>query len=204
MGTIRSASASDGGILVWDNLVRGQPLADYGRSTKMQDGCQSLERRQSLWKNREMFFQSLHNDPFAKHWYYDSEGDTLCTLLKNRNPIMESFRKCGLHGSRVEVSPSESCTIGEAVLSLVAEERIRQLFTAWGHSGREGIDSMSGGSMSPDLGEMWRQGYLVSRGGRVDWNWTLMMTMKTRMKITTVTKRATALMKVVQKITSAK
>ena len=65
VGTIRSASASDGGILIWDNLVRGQPLADYGRSTKMQDGCQSLERRQSLWKNCEMFFQSLHNDPFA-------------------------------------------------------------------------------------------------------------------------------------------
>ena len=97
-----------------------------------------------------------------KHWYYDSEGNTLCTLLKNRNPIMESFRKCGLHGSRVEVSQSESCSIGEAVLSLFAEERIRQLFTAWGHSGREGIDSMSGGSMSPDLGEMWRQGYPVS------------------------------------------
>ena len=29
-----------------------------------------------------MFFQLLHNDPFAKHWYYDDDGNKLCTLLK--------------------------------------------------------------------------------------------------------------------------
>ena len=40
--------------------------------------------------------------------------------------------------------------------------RIRQLFIAWEHSERESIDSMSSGSVSPDLGEMWRQGYPVS------------------------------------------
>ena len=44
----------------------------------------------------EMFFQVLHNDPFAKHWYYESEGHQLCTLLKKRNPIMESVRRRGL------------------------------------------------------------------------------------------------------------
>ena len=44
----------------------------------------------------------------------------LCTLLKKRNPIMERFR---LQGSRVEASPSESCSFGEAVMSLFAEER---------------------------------------------------------------------------------
>ena len=46
-------------------------------------------------------------------------------------------------------------------MSLVAEERIRQLFTTQEYSEREGIDSMSTGSVSPDLGEMWRQGYPV-------------------------------------------
>ena len=40
-------------------------------------------------------------------------------------------------------------------MSLVAEERIRQLFITRGHPGRDGIDSISSGSMSPDLGEMW-------------------------------------------------
>ena len=39
-------------------------------------------------KTGAMFFQLLHNDPFAKQWYYDSEGNKLCTLLKKRNPIM--------------------------------------------------------------------------------------------------------------------
>ena len=126
----------------------------------------------------EMFFQLLHKDSFAKHWYYDGEGDKLCTLLKKRNPIMESLHKWGLQGSRVEASPSESGSFGEAVMSLVAEERIRQLFITWGHSEREGIDSMSSGSMSPDLGEMWRQGYPV-------------MTVRTRMKITTASRRVT-------------
>ena len=66
---------------------------------------------------------------------------------------MEGLRNWGLQGPRVEASPGESCSLGEAGKSLVAEERIRQLFSAWGHSQRDGIDSMSCGSMSPDLGE---------------------------------------------------
>ena len=47
-------------------------------------------------------------------------------------------------------------------MSLVAEERIRQLFIAREHSEREGIDSMSSGSVSPDLGELWRLMYPMS------------------------------------------
>ena len=45
---------------------------------------------------REIFLQSLHSDPFAKHWYHDDEGYQLCTL---RYPIMESYHKWGLQGS---------------------------------------------------------------------------------------------------------
>ena len=91
----------------------------------------------------------------------------------------------------------------EAVMSLIAEERIRQLFVTRGRSEREGIDSMSRGSMSPDLGEMCRQGYLISPQW-VDWNWILIMKMemRMRMKMTTDTERATVLLKVVQKTTS--
>ena len=36
---------------------------------------------------REMFFKLLHNDPFAKHWYYDSEGNKTFTMSRKRNPI---------------------------------------------------------------------------------------------------------------------
>ena len=60
---------------------------------------------------------------------------------------MESFRKWGLQDSRVEAFQSESCSFGEAVMSLVAEERSRQLFVTRCHSERQGIDSMSSGSM---------------------------------------------------------
>ena len=109
VGTIRSASASDGGIFTWDNLVQhDQSHTDYGRSSEVPDSCQTLECGQSLWENGkmyDMFSEFLHNDSFAKHWYYDSEGNKLCTLLKKRNPIMETIRNCSL---------------GEAVMSLVA------------------------------------------------------------------------------------
>ena len=57
-------------------------------------------------------------------------------------------------------SPGVACSVGEAVFSLVAEERIRQIFNTRSYSGNvDDIDSMSSGSMSPDLGDLWRQGY---------------------------------------------
>ena len=43
-------------------------------------------------------------------------------------------------------------------MSLVADETIRQLFITRGHSERDDIDSMSSGSMPPDLGDTWHQG----------------------------------------------
>ena len=49
--TARSASACNGGNIAWDNLEHGQPLADHGRSSEVQDGCQALERRQLLRAN---------------------------------------------------------------------------------------------------------------------------------------------------------
>ena len=65
-------------------------------------------------------------------------------------------------GLRVEASPGGSCSLGEAVMSLVAEGRIRQVFIAKGHSERDGVDSVSSCSMSPDLGDMWHQGLPMS------------------------------------------
>ena len=46
-------------------------------------------------------------------------------------------------------------------MSMVAEGRMHQLFINQERSERDGTDSMSSGSMSPDLGEMWSQGYHV-------------------------------------------
>ena len=76
---------------------------------------------------------------------------------------MEGFRKWELHGPKEAGFPSEACFHGEAVISLVADERIRQLFNTRGHAEKvNDIDSMSSGSMSPDLGDIWRQWHPVS------------------------------------------
>ena len=57
--------------------------------------CRTVTRRWNMSSRYgemgEMFFQLLHNDPFAKHWYYDSEGNKTYTVLRKRNPFMEGF-----------------------------------------------------------------------------------------------------------------
>ena len=63
---------------------------------------------------------------------------------------MDGFRKWGLHAPKEAAIPSEACSLGEAVMSLIADERIRQLFITMGFSNRDDIDSMSSGSMSHD------------------------------------------------------
>ena len=89
--------------------------------------CRTVTRRWNVGSRfgemDEMFFQFLHNDPFAKHKYYDSEGNKTYTMLMKRNPIMGGFRKWGLHVSKVAGLPSEVCSLGEAVLSLVVRKR---------------------------------------------------------------------------------
>ena len=105
--------------------------------------------------NWERFFQFLHNEPFAKHWHCDVEGNKLCTMLKKRNPFLDGFRKWWLHAPKESAIPSEACSLGAAAVSLITDVRIRQLFIIWGCSDRDNIDSMSSGSMSPDLGDTW-------------------------------------------------
>ena len=75
-------------------------------------------------KMGDIFFQLLHSDIYAKHWYYDDVGYKLCTL---RYPIMESFRKWELQGSKKLTSPLEVCSYDGEVMSLVAEGRMHQL-----------------------------------------------------------------------------
>ena len=103
-----------------------------------------------------IFFKLLHSDPFAKHWYYDDEGYKLCTL---KYPIVESFRKRGLQEAQMVTTPHDLCS---SDVSLLADEQIRDLFTNQRYAECHFINTMSNGSMSPDLSEMWRQGYPVS------------------------------------------
>ena len=68
-----------------------------------------------------------------------------------------------------------SCPPKEAAITtLIADERTRQIFIARGYSDRDDIDSMSSGSMSPDLSDTWHQGLPMSpqwKGGlRLDFD----------------------------------
>ena len=58
---------------------------------EVQDGFQSQECEQSLWEMGQMFFHFLQNDPFAIHWYYDSDGNKLLTMLRmSKNHICKN------------------------------------------------------------------------------------------------------------------
>ena len=56
-------------------------------------------------------------------------------------------------------TPHDLCS---SDVSLLADEQIRDLFTNQRYAECHFINTMSNGSMSPDLSEMWRQGYPVS------------------------------------------
>ena len=79
-------------------------------------------------------------------------------MLKKSNLFLDSFRKCELHAPKKTTIPTEACSLGEATTTLIADERIGQIFIARGYSDHDDIDSMSSGNMSPDLSSTWHQG----------------------------------------------
>ena len=66
--------------------------------------------------------------------------------------------KWELHGPEEAAIPCEVTSLGEAATTLMDDARIRETFGDRGYSERDDIDSMSSGSMSPDLSDMWHQG----------------------------------------------
>ena len=105
------------------------------------------------------FFQLSHCHPFLKHWYYHDLGYKLRTL---RYPIVKSFRKWGLQESQMFIPPVDLCSRDGEGMSLMAEGRIYDLLINQRYAECHGIDAISNGSVSPDLGEMWRHGFPVS------------------------------------------
>ena len=73
-----------------------------------------------------------------------------------------SFRKMGLQEAEVFIPPHDPCTFEGEDMSLSSKDRIYELFINQRCAECHGIDTMSNGSMSPDLGDMWHHGYLVS------------------------------------------
>ena len=71
---------------------------------------------------------------------------------------MESFRRMGLQEAEVFIL----CKFEGEDMSRSAEERINDLLINQRYAECHSIDTTSDGSISPDLGEMWHHGYLVS------------------------------------------
>ena len=131
----------------------------------------------------ELYVMLLKNDPYEKHRQYDAEGNKLHTMLKKNNPIMEGVRKWGLHelGDAVLASTTgtqEPPSLMDAIMwftgNQIADTNLGHACGLrrcnWTVTRRctcprpfletpGDLDSMSCGSMSADLGELWRQGY---------------------------------------------
>ena len=100
-------------------------------------------------------------------------------MLKNNNPSMEGFRKWELHDPKDVATPSGEKTLEppsfeNAVMSLtgfqIADGKVQQgCSTGRYHQTVDDSDSVSSGSMSPDLGDLWRQGCSQSPEWEGEW-----------------------------------
>ena len=68
----------------------------------------------------------------------------------------------GLKEAEVFIPPHDPCTLEGEDMSRSSEERIYDLFINQRYAECHGIDTLSSGSKSPDLGDMWHLGYPVS------------------------------------------
>ena len=90
------------------------------------------------------------------------EGNKLCTSLKKCDPFLDSFRQWGLHAPEAAAVPYEVSSLGEATTKLMNDVRIRENIINKRYCERDDPDSMSSGSMFPDLGDTWHQGLPIS------------------------------------------
>ena len=141
-------------------------------------------------KMGEFHFEPQQNDPYEKHWHYDSDGNKTYTMLKKNDPFTELFRRWGLHGPKEAASSSgarttETSSLGDAVISLIADARIRQLSSTR-------CTPRQWTTLIRCLRTWEKCGVKVVprvRSGRVSWSWVPLMKMKretTRVRRTTM------------------
>ena len=141
---------------VW-NII--SPMLDTDDVIRVRFAAKCWNDGRRYGKMGKIFFQLLHGDPFVKHWYYDAENYKLCTL---KYPIMESFRRMGLQEADLFSPPHDLCASESEDMSRSAKRRIYDLFINQRCGECHSIDTMSNGSISPDLGDMWYHRYMVS------------------------------------------
>ena len=110
-------------------------------------------------------FWLLLMEQFEKFWQHDEQGRRTYTTLRLQNPIMDGIRRFGLHPPQEETLPDEQGTVDmtsfrDALIALLRNQTVDEQ----GHRDEitvnvlEYVDdyvSISSGSLSPDLGEMW-------------------------------------------------
>ena len=137
-------------MLTTDDVVRCRT-----RAKRWDAGCRCGELG-------DIFFEFLQNDPFVGHGHHDAKGNKLCTKLKKCDPFLDSFRQWGLHAPEAAAVPCEVSSLGEAAANLMNDARLREIFISRGYCECDDLDSMSSGSMSPDLGDTGDQGTSLS------------------------------------------
>ena len=116
----------------------------------------------------ESFSWLLKMEQSEKTWHYDEQGRRTYTMLRLRNPIMDSIRRCGLHPPSEETPPDGQGTVnmasfGDTLIALSgnqpAEAQLYQSDKNWAYPGYDDDNaSISSGSLSPDLGHIWKYG----------------------------------------------
>ena len=142
---------------VWNTI---KPMSDTDDVVRMRVAAKCRDDGRRYGKNGQNCSSNCYMaDPFEKHWFQDAEGYKLCTL---RYSIVESFRRVG-HQEAEVFNPSHDLRTPESEdMSWSAEERIYDLFINQRYAECHSSDTMSNGSISPDLSDMWHHGYTVS------------------------------------------
>ena len=136
-GTLRSFQQHNGSNTFRFGVEHDQLLADDRRRCDATYSGMSLECGRQMWAA------------------VTSKARRMYTMLRLRNPIMDSIRRFGLHLLQKETPPDGQCTVHMTSF----RSTIVPADNNWAHPGYDDDNaSISSGSLSPDLGGMWKYG----------------------------------------------
>ena len=123
----------------------------------------------------DFYFMMLQSDQYEKQSDYDSDGNQVYTMSRKRNPIMDSFRRKGLHLSEEKTSSNtqkgeDMASLGDTVMALtgyqVAEARLHQANSIWD------LPEVADNNDTDSIGSICLLTW-ADQTGNVTWNWTL-------------------------------
>ena len=113
-----------------------------------------------------LLVMKLKTERFEKTWHHDEQGRRAQTMLRLRNLIMDSIRRFGLRLPQEETQTDDLGRVDvtsykDTVVTFSGNQAVEaQLYQAahtWAYLGyHDDSASIPCGSLSPDLGEMWK------------------------------------------------